>query len=80
MQISFKPERQSPDSLYIEFDNISIVIPCKSIQNQNILVNKEDLRNGVYVILSLKYSPSIFRIKEVRNQNKSHPISEKRFR
>lgn len=77
VQVTFKPERQTPESLYIEFDKNRIVIPFKSIQKDNIVVNKENAKNGVYVLLSLKYLPNIFQMVPAKSGNASGQNGEK---
>ncbi len=71
VDVTFRPARSYPDSLNIEFDNIRLVIPFKSIQKNNILVNKENEKtNGIFILLPLKYVPYVYRLEPVKpNQN-----------
>ncbi|CAF3143665.1 unnamed protein product [Rotaria sp. Silwood2] len=78
VEVSFKPGGSIPNSLYIEYDDIRLVIPFDSIQKRNILVNKENANNGVYVLLSLKYLPNIYQLVSVKNENEIDENSDKK--
>ncbi|CAF0893708.1 unnamed protein product [Adineta ricciae] len=67
VNVSFKPARPISNTLYIEFDDIRIVIPFLAIQKKNILINKD---NGMYVLLPLKYGPSVFRMVTIKDNEK----------
>ncbi|CAF3568479.1 unnamed protein product [Rotaria sp. Silwood1] len=77
-QLSFKPTGSIPNSLFIEFDKIRIVISFDSIQKRNIVVNKENAKNGVYVLLSLKYLPNIYRLESVKDEDNDDENSDKK--
>jgi hypothetical protein len=70
VQVMFRPSRPLSDSLNIEFDNIRLVIPFDSIQKRNILVNKEN-KNGIFILLPLKYAPYVYRLEAVKNGQNS---------
>jgi hypothetical protein len=72
VQVTFRPPRPYSDSLNIEFDNIRLIIPFDSIQKKNILVNKENEKNGIFILLPLKYLPSIYRLEPVKHDNKAN--------
>ncbi|CAF1279555.1 unnamed protein product [Rotaria magnacalcarata] len=80
VKVSFKILRRIPNAIHIDFDNIRIIIPFKLIQKQNILVNKENSKYGVYVLLPLKYLPNIFRMEPVKGANKADQNAEKQCR
>ncbi|CAF3334014.1 unnamed protein product [Rotaria socialis] len=80
VKVSFKPLRGTPNAIHIDFDHIRIIIPFKLIQRQNILVNKENSKYGVYVLLPLKYLPNIFRMEPVKGANKADQNAEKQCR
>ncbi|CAF1170949.1 unnamed protein product [Adineta steineri] len=71
VKLSFIPSRSIPDTLYIEFEDIRIVIPFVSIQRKNILVNKDNAENGIYVLLPLKYAPNVYRLEPIKGGDKS---------
>ena len=78
VQISFKPERSLPDSLHIDFDDIRLVIPFDSIQKKNILVNKEHNQYGVYILLPLKYTPYVYRLVPIKDDDKWNAKTDKK--
>ncbi|UJR12729.1 hypothetical protein I4U23_016903 [Adineta vaga] len=71
VQLSFIPSKSIPDTLHIEFDDIRIVIPFISIQKKNILVNKDNAENGIYVLLPLKYAPNVYRMEPIKGEDKT---------
>ncbi|CAF1307954.1 unnamed protein product [Adineta ricciae] len=71
VQLSFILLKSIPHTLHIEFDDKRIVIPFVSIQKKNILVNKDNTENGIYVLLPLKYSPNVYRMEPIKDEDKT---------
>lgn len=75
VDVTFRPARQNPDSLVIEFDKIRLVIPFDAIQKKNILVNKQKKGNGVFVLIPLRYIPYMYRLEPVKSDGKDNQNS-----
>jgi hypothetical protein len=78
VDVTFKPARQTPTSLTIEFDDIQLVIPFNSIQKKNILVNKENGKNGIFILIPLKYVPYIYRLEPIKSDDKTNQNANKK--
>ncbi|CAF1186741.1 unnamed protein product [Rotaria sordida] len=70
-QISVRFVKQKPNNLCIDFDNIQIIISLHSIQKKNILVNKENAKYGVDILLPLKYAPHFYRLESPKPGDKN---------
>ncbi|CAF1467753.1 unnamed protein product [Adineta steineri] len=77
VKLSFIPSTK-PDTLHIEFDDIRIVIPFVSIQKKNVLVNKDNTEDGIYVLLPLKYAPNVFKMEPIKCEDKTGKNSNKK--
>ncbi|CAF1065628.1 unnamed protein product [Adineta steineri] len=77
VKLSFIPSKK-PDTLYIEFDDIRIVIPFVSIQKKNVLVNKDNAEDAIYVLLPLKYAPNVFKMEPIKGEDKTAKNSNKK--
>ena len=60
LQISIQRQSKRPDSLSIRVNQLQkIIVPIASIQKKNILVNKVNDKEGVFILFPLKYTPRI---------------------
>ncbi|CAF5001728.1 unnamed protein product, partial [Rotaria sp. Silwood1] len=71
VQISIRFIKRKPNNLCIEFNDIQIIISLHSIQKKNILVNKENAKYGVDILLPLKYAPHIYRLESPKPGDKN---------
>lgn len=78
VNVTFRPARQLPDSLTIEFDNYRIVIPFSSIQKKNILVNKENETRGIFILIPLKHAPYIYRMEPINDKTNQNNMKQVR--
>lgn len=58
LQISIQKQFKRPDGLCIRVSRLQkIIVPIASIQRRNILVNKVNNKEGVFILFPLKYTP-----------------------
>ena len=60
----------------MEFDDIRISIPLNAIQKNNILINKQNEKSGILLLLPLKYTPYMYRLEPVKSGKKDTEKSD----
>jgi hypothetical protein len=70
LTLSFERMSESIDSLAIHIDEgLRILVSFHSIQKRNILVNKYHENQGIFVLIPLKYAPTVWKMIKSSNEN-----------